>query len=191
MSKQEKAPAPARRPRLAIFKRFRRNDDGATAIEFGFVGLPFFALMFAIIETAMMFWSSQVLEEALASSARKILTGELQKQYPNPTIAGTKLKEEVCSRVVAIFDCNGAVKIDVQTFSSYGNAQATAVNAGVMDTSAFAFNPVGPNQITLVRAAMEYSLLFPTLNSSMANLSNGKRAIVASAAFRTEPYPIP
>ncbi len=190
MSNPEQAPVKPRR-RLAIFKRFRRNDDGATAIEFGFVALPFFALMFAIIETAMMFWSSQVLEEAVSTSARKILTGEHQTLYPNPTIAGTKLKEAVCARVVAIFDCNAAVKIDVQTFTSYANAQANSVNAGAMDTSTFAFNPVGPNQITLVRAAMEYSLLFPSFNNSMANLTSGKRAIVASIAFRTEPYPIP
>ena len=42
--------------------RFRRDQRGVTAIEFGAVAAPFFALLFAIIETALTLWTTQVLE---------------------------------------------------------------------------------------------------------------------------------
>ena len=36
----------AERHALRFAKRFKKNEDGATAIEFAFVALPFFALLF-------------------------------------------------------------------------------------------------------------------------------------------------
>ncbi len=40
-----------------LLGRYRRDSKGATAIEFAFVALPFFALLFAIIETALVFFA--------------------------------------------------------------------------------------------------------------------------------------
>jgi Flp pilus assembly protein TadG len=44
---------PQRLTFLRLLKSFRRQQDGTTAIEFAMVGVPFFMLLFAIIETAM------------------------------------------------------------------------------------------------------------------------------------------
>ena len=49
-------------------RRFRKDKKGAAAIEFAFVAIPFFALMFAIVETAMAFFFNQILETATADS---------------------------------------------------------------------------------------------------------------------------
>src|SRR4051812_47106857 len=38
-----------------ILCRFRKNQSGATAVELGLIALPFFALLFAILETALGF----------------------------------------------------------------------------------------------------------------------------------------
>src|SRR6185503_13859041 len=45
---------------------FARRQDGAAAVEFGFVALPFFALLFAILETALVFFAGQSLEAAVS-----------------------------------------------------------------------------------------------------------------------------
>ena len=58
--------------------RFRRDRQGSAAIEFAFVGIPFLMMMFAIVETALMFFATQVLETATADSARLIMTGQAQ-----------------------------------------------------------------------------------------------------------------
>jgi Flp pilus assembly pilin Flp len=70
-----------------ILRRFARKDDGAAAIEFAMVAAPFLALVFAILETAIVFFAGQVLETATADSARLIMTGQAQKagcKIPNP-----------------------------------------------------------------------------------------------------------
>ena len=48
----------------AIVRRFIRQQDGATAVEFAMVAAPFLAMMFAIIETALVFFAGQALETA-------------------------------------------------------------------------------------------------------------------------------
>jgi Flp pilus assembly protein TadG len=47
-------------------RRFVREKDGVVAVEFAIVAAPFLALMFAIMETALVFFASQVLETAVA-----------------------------------------------------------------------------------------------------------------------------
>lgn len=45
-----------------VWRRFRRNGRGSAAVEFALVAPVFFALLFAIIETGVMFFGSQQLE---------------------------------------------------------------------------------------------------------------------------------
>ena len=59
-------------------RRFRRNRRGSAAVEFALVAPVFFALLFAIIETAIMFFATQVLETMTQDAARAVLTGQAQ-----------------------------------------------------------------------------------------------------------------
>ena len=64
----------------SLLRRFRRNRGGSAVVEFALVAPMFFALLFAIIETALVFFASQVLETVTKDSARMILTGQAQNQ---------------------------------------------------------------------------------------------------------------
>ena len=64
--------------RIRTVRRFARGEDGIAAVEFGIVAAPFLALMFAIMETAIVVFASQTLETAVADSARLIMTGQAQ-----------------------------------------------------------------------------------------------------------------
>ena len=57
--------------------RFRKKDDGAAAVEFALVALPFFGLMFGIIELAIFFFANRYLEDGLFQASRKVLTQRL------------------------------------------------------------------------------------------------------------------
>ena len=61
-----------------LARRFMRRQDGAAAVEFALVALPFLALTFAILETALVFFAGQTLEAAAADPARLIMTGQAQ-----------------------------------------------------------------------------------------------------------------
>ena len=66
---------PMRRPGL---REFAYRTDGATVVEFGLVAAPFIALLFAILQTVLVFFAGRVLDTAVAQSARLILTGQAQ-----------------------------------------------------------------------------------------------------------------
>src|SRR5437016_13647790 len=83
--------------------RFARREDGAAAVEFAMVAAPFLALMFAIMETALVFFASQTLETAVADSARLIMTGQAQSQ----SFSQAQFKTSVCAKIGGLFDCAG------------------------------------------------------------------------------------
>ena len=84
-----------------VVRRFLRREDGATAVEFAMVAAPFLATVFAIMETAFVFFAGQTLETAAADSARLIMTGQAQNQAFNQA----KFKTAVCARIYGLFDC--------------------------------------------------------------------------------------
>ena len=63
-----------------ILRRLRADNAGATAIEFGIVAAPFFALMLALIEVSLVFFGTFTLENAVDKTSRMIRTGQAQEQ---------------------------------------------------------------------------------------------------------------
>jgi Flp pilus assembly protein TadG len=168
-----------------ILRRFVRKDDGAAAIEFAMVAAPFLALVFAILETAIVFFAGQVLETATADSARLIMTGQAQKAGFDQT----KFKEEVCKRVLGLFDCTGGIKVDVRTYNSFSAASMSKpIDANGNITFTPAYQPGAPGDIVVVRLLYEWPVAVSLLGLNLSDLSNGKRLIMATAAFRNEPY---
>jgi Flp pilus assembly protein TadG len=53
-----------------------RQGEGAATIEFAPVAVPFLALTFAIIETALVFFAGQTLEPAVSNAGRLIMAGK-------------------------------------------------------------------------------------------------------------------
>src|SRR5690348_2732514 len=83
----------------AIMGRFIRQQDGANAVEFGMVVAPFLALVFHIIETALVFFAGQTLETAGLDSARLIMTGQAQTQG----FSQAQYKNAVCAKIYGLF----------------------------------------------------------------------------------------
>jgi Flp pilus assembly protein TadG len=170
-------------------RQFGRAKEGATAVEFAVVLAPFLAMMFAIIEVALVFFAGQVLETATADSARRIMTGEVQKA----SFDGAKFKEDLCSRVLALFDCEGGVSIDVQKYTNFpAGGPAMPINEdGELDVADFKFEPGAQGDIVVVRVVYEWPTFVPGLGFDLGTLANGKRLLMATAAFRNEPYTNP
>jgi Flp pilus assembly protein TadG len=168
-------------------RRLLRQEDGATAVEFGMVAAPFLALVFAIIETAVVFFAGQTLETAIADASRLILTGQAQQQ----NFDAAAFKQAVCARIFGLFDCQNGIKIDVQKYNNFAGSDTSKPLDGQGDLQGnFGnnYNPGGPGDIIVVRAIYEWPVYVQLLGFNMADMKNGKRLIMATAAFRNEPY---
>jgi Flp pilus assembly protein TadG len=167
--------------------RFGRDQRGATAIEFGLVAIPFIALMFAILETALIFFAGQTLETAVTSAARLIRTGQAQQQG----LSSEAFKTKVCSQVMALFDCTSKLKIDVSKFSSFAEVDLSKpVDAGTGNLKTnFNYAPGVGGDIVVVRAFYEWPTFVKLLGLNLSNMPNGSHLLSATAAFRNEPFP--
>lgn len=166
-------------------RRFARRDDGAAAVEFAMVAAPFLALMFAIMETALVFFASQTLETAVADSARLIMTGQAQSQ----SFSQAQFKSAVCARIGGLFDCAGGLQIDVKTYSSFGSVDNSApLDANGNLKTNFGYQPGGPGDIVVVRLMYQWPVYASLLGFNLGDMAGNKRLIMATAAFRNEPY---
>src|SRR5262245_40122344 len=126
----------AGRAAVRPFRRFVRANDGVTAVEFAIVATPFFALMFAILETALVFFGQQTLETAVATAARQVRTGQAQAQG----FSSVQFKQQICQVVVSLFDCS-KLKFDVRTYATFDSLDLDAPLNSIeeLDDSAFQY----------------------------------------------------
>lgn len=171
-----------RRPLLTL--RFIKAREGATAVEFALIAGPFFLLLIGLIEIALFFFASTMIETATTEAAREIRTGEVMVAGDGPG----EFRNRICARAGAILDCT-RIQVDVRRVTSFSAAQLGAlVGEGGVDSSGFGFDPGGPGEIVVVRAVYEWPLIAPGQFNGLANLPGNKRLIVASAVFRNEQF---
>jgi Flp pilus assembly protein TadG len=166
-------------------RRLVRQQEGAAAVEFGLVAAPFLALVFAILETAVIFFAGQALETAVADGSRLIMTGQAQTK----SMDAATFKNAVCAKIYGLFDCQNGVVVDVQKFTSF----STVTNTSPIDPNGNfqlnpSYNPGGPGDIVLVRLFYQYPVYVNLLGFNLSNVNGGKRLLAATAAFRNEPY---
>jgi Flp pilus assembly protein TadG len=173
-----------------IFRRFRRDDSGSAAVEFSFIAVPFFALLFAIIETGIVFFASQVLETAIQDSGRLLYTHQAQDSGMN----AAEFKLDVCNRVAVLMSCPN-VDIDVKYYTAGSTITITDPidGGGNYDPSGFTFTtaPAGSTGTVVVRGFYQWPLIVTGLGYNIANIGRGtatsKRLLAATSAFHVEP----
>jgi Flp pilus assembly protein TadG len=169
---------------LKALRRFHRNRRGSAAVEFALVAPVFFALLFAIIETAIVFFASQVLETITQISGRYVMTGQAQSLTPT----AAQFKTYVCGQIPALFTCAN-LYVDVQSYPSFTavtfNTQIDAANNFVVPAN---YSPGTQGQIVVVRLFYQWPLFVTGLGYNISNLSGSKRLLVATAAFQNEPF---
>jgi Flp pilus assembly protein TadG len=171
----------------AVIGRFRDDRRASAAVEFAFIAPLFFCLLFAIIEVAMIFFAGQTLETATQDSARMIMTG--QAQTGNYTQA--MFKNDLCGRIVALFDCQNGIYIDVRHSSSGFSSISlpNPVDANNKFTPAnLIYDPGSSNDIVVVSVFYQWPLFVTGLGFNVSNLAGNLFLLTATAAFRNEPY---
>lgn len=182
----KKVTAPVKRlPGMAAFRRLLRREDGSVAVEFGMVALPFFALLFACIETALVFFAGQTLETAVADSARLIMTRQAQTQ----NFDYNAFKQQICARIYALFDCSNGIQLDVRIATDFSSADLSKpLDANGNLTITPTFNPGGPGQIVIVRVVYQWPVWVQFFGLSLSDISGGNtKLLMSTVVFRNEP----
>ena len=166
---------------------FLACKDGATAVEFALIAAPFVALLTGIFQTFLVFFAGQQLETVANEASRLILTGQAQ----DANLSQSVFAQKVCAMVTVLFNCSNLM-IDVESYSSFSGTNTAAptltFNAQGQVTNTWQYKPGTAGQIVVVRLMYQWPVFLGPLGFSLSNLSNGNRLLMASAAFKNEPY---
>lgn len=188
---QTARPPLSRLSRLLL--RARRCENGATAIEFGILFLPFVMLMMALLEFGFQIFVASNFDNALRDEARRMQVGVSQAEG----LSREQFRQRVCDRLAFPIDC-ARVGVDVRTMTSWASVLETwSMNGGsyrVLQPPSFnqdqnTFCMGTDNTIVLVRGAVEIPVFaglwlpkrIPVGDSSVS-------AMVSNHLFRVEPY---
>jgi Flp pilus assembly protein TadG len=172
-------------PAFPVIHRFIKEDAAGTMTEFGLLAAPVTALLFAILQTGLVFFAGQTLETAAASSARLIFTGQAQTNG----WSAAQFKAQVCDQIQGVFNCASGVYVDVETYPSFAavNTGMPVLN-GALNTSSLGYNPGGPGDIVMLRLYYQYPVYVNLLGFNLSNLTGGYNLFAATAVFKNEPY---
>lgn len=175
-----------RSPDLNPRRSSRPRREGAAALEFALVATPFFFLLFAIMELALVFVLDSVLENATLNASRLVRTGRADQE----NISAGAFKAALCGQMgVLAANCEARTDIDVRVVPQFRNVvPPDPLAGGDLDQNVLTYLPGQPGDLVLVRVWYSQPLATPFLSRAVSRLNSGDAVLTAATAFRNEPY---
>jgi Flp pilus assembly protein TadG len=161
-------------------RAFGTDVRAATAVEFALISLPFFALLFAIVQVAMVLFISSAMQTAVTDAGRPIWARETDDAAPS----FEQVRTAICARV-PMFDCEG-LRIQLTA-----NANPAAVDPAAFDEDCFdpdqepdatCYDPGEARDVLVLRATYEWPF-----GIGLSKLG-GRTMLVSTAVFRNEMF---
>lgn len=163
------------------------NVEGMAAVEFGIVAMPFFAIIFAVLQVGVVVFAQQELESGVEQAARLVLTGQVQQQG----LTQAQFQTQVCASLPVLFKCSN-VMVDLQSVTAFSSANTSmptlTYNAQGNVTNVWKFAPGVPGTIEVLRVMYQWPTFLVPLYLKLATQSNGARLLMATAVFQNEPF---
>ena len=162
------------------------DRKGAAAVEFALVAIPFFFLIFGILEICLIFIMSSVLEYSVSEAARKIRTGQAQESG----YTKVEFRRDICNGFFKLLSCDDKLHIDVRSMNSFRLADLSTPKDkdGNVEDVGFIYDPGEANEIVVVRVFYEWPIITPIISAPLVDLPNNRHLLQANAVFRNEPF---
>ena len=187
-----------------LARRVRRREDGATAVEFGLIALPFCMLLVGIVCVCQAYFWIYTAETGVWSASRAIRTGQMQTAAAGSAYNGetsnsqlyTTLQQQICNYTPMPTDCvnNSVVLVQAQTAFSKITAPNCLNGTSLMSTSTALnsnFNTGAQNSVVIVTLCYvwQFGAHLPYIPLPKTTGPNGPGFLIqASSVFEAEPY---
>lgn len=180
-------------------REYKNKEDGATAIEFAMLIIPFSALLFSVLELGIIFFLTSAMSHALSETARDVRVGSFQKSCGT----AATFKQAVCDKMSGGSKCMTRLRIDVKT-SNTGQFEPDMLPdfPQTLEPGDPGYDPsvepvIEPDQYddtagrapVIVRAQYHYKLSLPSSLTRLNNTTGNVRVLESISAFRNEPFP--
>ena len=165
-------------------KLWRYNRDGSTAVEFALIGIPFIFMVIGIVEMALMFTATSLLEASTAEAARQVRTGAIQQETGEEGFT-----DALCDFAAVLIPCED-LQYQVVALDNFGEAEdfpdAEFDEEGNLEDQQF--DPGGVSDVVMIRVAYKYPIKTPMMQLMLTNNSDNNRIMLSTIVLQTEPY---
>ncbi len=169
-------------------RRFKKDEDGSSTVEFAILFVPMFTMLVSAIELGMIHLHHAMLEQAVDETVREIRLGT--GQVPSHDT----IKSMVCERTGFIEDCSSEIRLEMIRLDPR-NWWPVPEGADCVDTSqevapVRSFENGQSNELMFLRACAKFDPVFPTLGMGENLIVDGagQYSLVASSVFVQEPF---
>jgi len=187
-------------------KRLFRSKDGAAAIEFALLAIPYFLIVFAIIETFVAYTAEQLVANAVDTMGRQLRTGNITYSSTNTTattyIDAAKFRRAFCGEVSILIQCSEAeiatpskLWLDVKSYTNFSDMPTAlpVTSSGDFNTAGLGYSPGGAGTRNMLRAYYKWDITTDLLRPYISNIrpTSGSSyfLIVETSVFKNEDYP--
>ncbi|MBY5836111.1 pilus assembly protein [Rhizobium leguminosarum] len=194
--------------RFLRFRALTRSREGAAAIEFALLAIPYFLVIFAILETFVAFAAEELVSNAVDTMSRRMRTGQITYNLGRTTdMNQAQFRQAFCDEVSILIRCSATevatpskLYLDVQTFSTFSAIPTTIPKVSTdkyadINPAAFKYAPGGAGTINMLRAYYRWEITadlvrpyITTIRPTDASMPR-QYLIVGTSAFQNEQYP--
>jgi len=160
-----------------MFRQYKKDKKGATAVEFALVAVPFLVFIFSILEMGMLFLSQTSLKNAVRETARLIRT-DLEGTGARNFNVG-QLTNELCNRSGFLPNCAANLTINQTVTPLYA-----PIPNGALTTSTAATSNAG--NIVTIRIRYDWQMFGP-VRYMFGDSHDGVLPVYQAMIFQNEP----
>jgi Flp pilus assembly protein TadG len=169
---------------MRLLRSLSKDREGSAAIEFAILALPFFVVIFAIAEIAIMFFVDSGLDAALHKAVRQVRVGVAKSGNWDVT----KFKQVVCGELSFSFDCSSKLKVRATLVTDMSSITKASPIAGGNLNVTEDFNLGDSGSYVLVQAFLPWNPTFKLYSISSAQLSDGSYVLGSAELIKNEPF---
>ncbi|WP_231680938.1 TadE/TadG family type IV pilus assembly protein [Brevundimonas sp. AAP58] len=155
-------------------------------MEFAIVAVPFFFVIFAVLELGVIFLVDSTLEAAVQQASRLVRTGQAQ----GGVFSAAQFRTAMCQSMnVFEGDCMTRSVVDVRPIPQFRDPNPPdPIVDGQFVPAQTGFDPGAAGDLMLVRVWYQQPVVTPLLSRGLTRLESGDALISVTTAFRNEPF---
>lgn len=169
---------------MRLLRSLSKDRKGSAAIEFAILALPFFVVIFAIAEIAVMFFVDSGLDAALNKTVRSVRVGVAKSGNWD----SVKFKQVLCGNLTFSFGCSSKLKVRATVITNMASISKLDPITGGSLAVAEDFNLGGSSSYVLVQAYLPWDPVFQLYTISAGRLSDGSYVLGSAELIKNEPF---